>query len=327
MIQIAIIGCGGIGRVHAECLSRIDGARVRAFGDVHDPAAAALLEKFGGDYATADIDRILRDDKIDAIYITTRHDSHAPLAIAAARAGKHFFIEKPVAMTTAQCDDVADAVSRAAGIRAMAGFKMRFYSLVRRARAFIPNPQVIVGQMMDSRWADDSWAQDPVQGGANVISQGCHTTDLLRFFAGSEPLEIFAAGGAISHPGHPCIDQCVATIRFASGTIASWIQGDAALGQFTSKFFFELFGDGDGAGRSVQLHSRLTAATFHDGEKTWTEHAETEEGFQVEDEEFIAALRDNREPAVTIDDGIRATQIVLAAERSIRSGAVQRITR
>ena len=72
---------------------------------------------------------------------------------------------------------------------------------------------------------------------------------------------MWAAGGALSHPGHPCIDQCVACIEFANGHVASWIQGDAGLGQFTGKFFFELFGDG----RTVQLYDRLKQATLYTG--------------------------------------------------------------
>jgi predicted dehydrogenase len=321
MIRVGLIGCGNIGRVHAQCLSRISGAKIVAFADAHEPAAKALCEEFGGEYATGDPMRVLRDDRIDAVYICTRHDSHASLAIAAANAGKHLFLEKPVALTAAECVAVAEAVERA-GVFAMPAFKLRFYSLVRRAKAFLPNPQVLVGQMMDQRWPDEAWAQDPVQGGANVLSQGCHTTDLLRYFAGVEAAEVFAAGGAMSHPGHPCIDQCVATIRFAGGTVGSWVQGDAAMGEFTGKIFFQLFGHG----RSVQLYNRLTAATFSDGDKTWTETAETEEGFQLENDEFIAALNERRPPSLTLDDGIRAMEIVFAADRAIRTGEVQRLS-
>ena len=179
----------------------------------------------------------------------------------------------------------------------------------------------IVGQMMDKRWPDDAWAQDPIQGGANVHSQGCHTTDILRYLGGSEPRKVWAVGGARTHPGHPCIDQCVASIEFESGAFASWIQGDAGLGQFTSKFFFELFADG----RSVQLYDRLKKATFFDGEKSWTEQRAEEEGFQLENCEFVNALLEGRAPALTIRDGVAATRLVLAAERAIRTGQVQNL--
>jgi predicted dehydrogenase len=320
MLNFGLIGCGGIGRVHAECIARIPEARFIAYVDVVEAAAQSFLATFGGDYATTDVNRLLNDERITAVFICTRHDSHVPLAIAAARAGKHILIEKPLALTLAECEAVAEAV-KAHGVVLMPAFKMRFYPLVQKAHAFIPRPQVLVGQMMDNRWPDDAWAQDPIQGGANVHSQGCHTTDMLRYFAGSEPKRIWASGGTMTHPGHPCIDQCVASIQFANGSVAAWVQGDAALGPFTSKFFFELFGEG----RSVQLYDRLKKATFYDGQKTWVEERPEEEGFQLEDREFVNALLEGREPLLSAADGLQATRIVLAADRAIRTGEVQEL--
>jgi predicted dehydrogenase len=320
-IRIGIIGCGGIGGVHAECLSRIANAEPHAYADANPAAAAKLHARFGGEYSTQDPARILGDDRIDAVYICTRHDSHAALAIAAAKSGKHIMLEKPLALSLDDCQAVADAVARAR-VHLMPAFKMRYYPLVQRAHEFIPEPLLVVGQMMDNRWPDDAWAQDPVQGGANVHSQGCHTTDILRYFAGSEPASIWAAGGSFTHPGHACIDHCVASIGFANGRVGSWIQGDAAIGDFTSKFFFELFGPN---GRSVQLYDRLKKARFFDGEKAWTEERNDEEGFYLESVEFISALTEGRAPAINVRDGIQATRIVLAADRAIRTGEVQRL--
>jgi len=316
-LQIALIGCGRLGATHAKCLSKIQGARLSAYVDIHEPAAQALLEQFGGDYAATDPQKVFDDDRIDAVYICTLHDTHAPLSIAAVRAGKHVLVEKPLALNLEECQAVADAVA-GSDVFLMPAFKMRYYPLIQMAHEFIPQPQVLVGQMMDGRWADDVWAQDPVKGGANVHSQGCHTTDILRYLSGSEPVRIAAAGGSLTHPGHPCIDQCVASITFANGHVASWIQGDAGLGQFTSKFFMELFDNG----RSVQIYDRFKKATFFDGSKTWTEERPDEEGFQLENEAFIKALSEGKPPELTAHDGIQATRMVLLAEHSMRNRIV-----
>jgi predicted dehydrogenase len=198
---------------------------------------------------------------------------------------------------------------------------MRYYPLIRQAKEFIPHPQVLVAQMMDERWRDDAWAQDPVQGGANVHAQGCHTTEILRFLAGSEAEMLWAAGGSFTHPGHPCIDHCVASIKFRSGAVASWIQGDTALPPYVSKFFIEMFGDG----KSVQLYDRLKKATFFDGEKSWTLERDEEEGFMLENQEFVRALLEKRQPEICVTDGLQATRIVLAADRAIRTGEVQHL--
>jgi len=308
-----MIGCGALGRIHIESVARIPAAHFVAFCDVNRAAAEACLQEFGGRYATDEVDRILEDSGIDAIYICTRHDSHASLAIAAARAKKHIFIEKPLALTLEECEAISEAVTLS-GIYLMPAFKMRFYPLVQRAKAFIPNPQLVLGQMMDNRWPDAYWAQDPVQGGANVLSQGCHTTDIMRYFAGGDLSTVLATGGAVTHPGHPCLDLCVATIRFSNGVLGSWVQGDIVTPPLTSKFFFEVFGDG----RSVQLYDRLKKAVFFDGKESWVEERPEEEGFYLENVEFIEAIRENRQPSVTVHDGIQATRMVLEAERSIR---------
>jgi predicted dehydrogenase len=317
-INLALIGCGYLGKVHVECIAKIPAAKFVAYCDVSEAAAQACLKEFGGNYATTDVKRIFADKDIHAVYICTRHDSHAPLAIEASKAGKHILIEKPLALTLKECEAVAAEVKRS-GVLFMPAFKMRYYPLIQKAHEFIPNPQIIMGQVMDNRWPDDSWSQDPVQGGANVHSQGCHATDIIRYFAGSEPKRVWAAGGSFTHPGHPCIDQCVATIQFENGHVASWISGDAATAPFTSKFYFEIFGNG----RSVQLYDRCKKATFFDGTKTWIEERTEEEGFQLENEEFIRALTANKPPELTAHDAIQATRIVLAADKAIRTGQVQ----
>jgi len=317
-INLGLIGCGALGNIHAECIAKIPDARFIAYADLREEAAQSFLAKFGGEYAAADAEKVLNDDRIEAVYICTRHDSHAPLAIAAARAGKHILIEKPLALTEAECEAMAEEVAQA-GVMLMPAFKLRFFPLIRKAHEFLPEPQLVAGQIMDSRWPDGFWAQDPAQGGANVHSQGCHATDIIRYLSGSEPARVWAAGGALSHPGHPCIDQCAASILFANGHVGSWINGDAAVGRFVSKFFFQLYGDG----RSVEIYDRMKKAVFSDGDNTWTEERAEEEGMLLENVEFIAALREGRQPSVTAHDGLQATRIVLAADRAIRTGEVQ----
>lgn len=319
-IKLGLIGCGLIGRTHADCIVNIPEANFTAYADTSQEAAQACLDKYGGEYATTNPKRLLDDESISAIYICTRHDSHAPLTIAAARAGKHVLVEKPLALSVQDCEEVARVVQET-GVLMMPAFKMRYYPLIKKAREFIPEPQVLVMQMMDASWPDDKWVQDPIQGGGNINSQGCHTTDLLRYLAGSEPVRLWASGGTLTHPGYPGPDQCVASIQLKNGHVASWIQGDAGLPGHTGKMFFQLFGNG----RNVQLYDRLKTATFSDGSTTWTETRDDEEGFQLENRDFIDALLGKSTPAITAHDGIQATRLVLAAQEAIRTGQVQNL--
>lgn len=302
----------------------LDGVRMRAFVDVRAESAQALVREFEDAYATDDVTRVLRDDGIDAVLISTHHDSHPTLAIKAAEAGKHIFIEKPLALTVAGCEQIQEAVARS-GVQLMVGFKMRFMPVVQAVRTLIPRPLLVVGQIMDNRWPDNFWAQDPRTGGGNVLSQGVHNFDLLWYLAGgnAEPVSIYAAGGALTHREGEVIDNVFGVIRFANGCVASVLNGDAGLPAYTSKFFYELF---DGA-RTATLFDRCHTARLGGVEPAEIRAAtafpgEDPEGFVQELREFAACVRDNRPPTIgaTVADGLRATRLALAAFTSVRTG-------
>ena len=143
-LQIAIIGCGSMGEIHAQCLSRIEHVTMRAFCDADEQRAQSLCAKFQGVYATTDPEKVLRDDTVDAVYICTHHDTHSALAIRAAEQHKHVMVEKPLALTLEECYEVGNAVEKH-GITLMTGFKMRYYPSVARVREFIPSPLVTIG--------------------------------------------------------------------------------------------------------------------------------------------------------------------------------------
>lgn len=317
-LRVAILGCGSMGNIHAQCLSQIDGVRLRALCDADEARARALARSFPADVITTDPEHIFADDAIDAVYICTYHDTHSDLAIRAARAGKHVLMEKPLALTLDECYSVGNAVEKY-GITLMTGFKMRYYPSVARAREFIPSPIMTIAQMMDARWPDDFWANDPVRGGGNVLSQGCHTMDLVCHLNVSNPVRIHAEGGNFTHPGLDIVDNLVATIKFANGSIASVAQGDSGQTPVVSKFSFQLT---DGL-RTVHLRDRLKTVTLFDGE-TSTEHVDREEvGFLEMNRDFIRALRERRPPPITHRDGLRATQLLLRAVESLRTGVPQ----
>jgi predicted dehydrogenase len=320
-LQVAVIGCGSMGEIHAGCLSRITGVSLRAFCDVDEPRAAALSARFPGSYATGDHERVLRDALVDAVYICTHHDTHSTLAIRAAEEHKHVMMEKPLALTLRECREVGDAVEKY-GITFMTGFKMRYYPSVARTRQFIPSPLVTIAQMMDARWPDEFWANDPRRGGGNVLSQGCHLMDLVCHLNGSRPVRIYAEGGNLGHPSIDIVDNIAATIRFENGSVASVALGDSGATPFVSKFSYQLT---DGK-KTAHLRDRLKTVTFFDGEKT-TESADPEEyGFIEENNDFIRSLMNGTPPPITHRDGLRATLLVLAAFESLKSGLPQPIT-
>lgn len=320
-IQIAIIGCGAMGEIHAKCLSEIDQASIRAFCDADEQRAQSLCAKYNGVYATTDPEKVLNDDAIDAVYICTHHDTHSSLAIRAAALHKHVMVEKPLALTLEECYAVGNAVDKH-GITLMTGFKMRYYPSVARVKEFIPSPLVTMGQMMDGHWPDDFWANDPKKGGGNVLSQGCHTMDLVCYLNGSKPVRIFAEGGNFTHKGLSIVDNIVATIRFDNGAVASVVQGDSGQTPFVSKFSFQVT---DGR-KTAHMRNRLKSVTFFDGEKTDEITDPEEYGFPEENRDFVRSLINKTPPPITHIDGLRATLLILKAFESLKTGQPQTLS-
>ncbi len=327
MITLGVIGCGNMARSHMNNAVDMDGVRLHGYADVFPDAATGFLDEFGGAYATADANKVLNDDAIDAVLISTHHDTHVTLGVAAAAAGKHILMEKPMSMTVPQCDALVEAVE-AAGVRLMTGFKLRFAPLIQETRRLVPEPFLLVGQMMCNRWGDTSWAVDPVKGGGNILSQGCHTFDLVCYLAGSEPVEVFAAGGNYTHENKTYPDNMAGVIRFGNGAAASIVQGDAADSHAVSKFFFEVFDNGT----SVQLYDRLHRATVSGanvtdpGERRAPDDDDPE-GLRQELAEFVHGLNTGAPWAIGADQyaGRRATVLAHAFFTAIETGRPQKI--
>ncbi|HKG26119.1 MAG TPA: Gfo/Idh/MocA family oxidoreductase [Thermomicrobiales bacterium] len=340
-VNVAIIGCGYIGTRHAENLRRVPGATVATFVDQDIDRAAHLRQTAGTEAATvtADARAVFDDPHVHAVVIATHHDSHVPLAVAAARAGKHLFVEKPLALTNEGCREIEAAVQKT-GVHLVMGFQTRHAPLVRRARDWVPNPRVVFGQIVVGRWDDASWAQRPETGGGNVLSQGVHGFDLLAHLAGAPPRVLFAEGGTITHDPATTevIDTVLATIRFANGVVGSAIIGDFGPSPWTQAGFYGLF---DGTGRSATLHhfseglslgtagsqmipfepprepaQELTLADLSDEDRA------DPYGYGALIAAFVTCARDNRPPAIsgTVRDGAYATAAVLACFESIRTG-------
>lgn len=332
-VKVGIIGCGGMGRTHAENLQKIPQASIGGYADANQERARSLCSLHGGEYYTTDADKVINDPQTDAVFICTWHDSHPRLAIAAAERGKHVFIEKPLALTIEDCQTIKRAVE-SAGVKLAVGFQARFSPFVQKIREVIPNPVVTFGQMIDPKWGDAHWAQSSVTGGGNVLSQGCHTFDLLYYFNQSEPLSIHAEGGTFTHQETQVIDSVVATIRFENGSVGSALIGDFGPSPWTGKSFYELF---DGKGKTATLYHYYDGVKFAGVEPSdYTKEDLPEEtrndparclGYLPEVEEFVDCIVNDTRPKIAAQakDGVRATTLAIKAFESIRRGEIRQL--
>lgn len=313
-IRVGLIGCGGIARYHMQCAGRDPRVSIVAYADIRAEAAHAFLAEYGGEYATGSSDELIADDTLDAVIIATRHDSHAPLATAAAEAGRHILLEKPMATTGADAMRIARAVERT-GVLLTLNYKFRLEPAVRQARAAISAPQLLVVQLAMgaiTEASSDAWIFDSEAGGGLAMATGTHLLDLVLWLARSTPVRV--TGAAAARPGAMSPDIVAGTIEFESGAVASAILADAGENPYVSKWFCEIF---DGASSAV-LYERLTRVQLRQADRApATVGVEGPPSMLLS---LASAILDARELDVGPTDGVNAVLLSEALVESAASG-------
>jgi predicted dehydrogenase/threonine dehydrogenase-like Zn-dependent dehydrogenase len=185
--------------------------------------------------ACASPDEILEDEGIDAVVITTRHDSHAELAARALARGKAVFVEKPLALTRAQLSEVMTAASTNPAL--VVGFNRRFSphtAIVQRAFAGIAGARVIMIRVNAGAIPADSWIHDPESGGGRILGEVCHFVDLAQTLADSTIRRVHATAIALPDPASRLRDNVAITLELDNGSLANILytsKGDPALGK------------------------------------------------------------------------------------------------
>jgi len=223
-VRVGVIGAGVIGRYHCETLAlRLSGAELTAVADVDEDAARRAAALATGALATTDHRALLADGSVQAVVIATPNDTHGDLIREAARAGKHVFCEKPLALDLASAD-AALAEAAGQGVKLQIGFQRRFDPAYREARRAIADGELgavelIVGTTRDPR--PPGLAQLRRSGGL-FTDTTIHDLDSVRFLTGLEVVEVFATGSTLVLPGggDGFADTAVTALRLESGALA-----------------------------------------------------------------------------------------------------------
>lgn len=189
--NVAFIGAGNYaGRVLIPAFAA-SGASLRGIASGGGVTASHYGRKFGFVRATTDAEALIKDQDVDAVVIATRHDSHAQFVLQALQAGKHVFVEKPLAIRADELDAIAAAYAASGSVgqqsHVMVGFNRRFAPQVVRMKALLASvrePKSFVVTVNAGAIPAAHWTQDPSVGGGRIIGEGCHFVDLLRFLAG-----------------------------------------------------------------------------------------------------------------------------------------------
>lgn len=219
---LSVIGAGSFA-TH-EFLPLLKGMNVRLRGVVSRTGlhAQALAHKHGFEFCASDVESALNDDSTDAVLVLTRHDSHAVIAKQALDAGKHVFVEKPLALNQAELEAVEEA-QRRSGKLLMVGFNRRYAPLaVRMKQAFRSRSQPMFVNYLANVGARpaEHWLHHPREGGGVILGEGCHHLDFCCWLVGAPLIDFHVAPLGQSRRDTP-VESVVVTLRFADGSVAT----------------------------------------------------------------------------------------------------------
>lgn len=320
-LRVGLIGAGKIGRIHAKAYSQQSEVWITAVADIDERAGQALAAAYGADYY-CDYETLLQTD-LDAVSIGLPDRLHHRVAMAAAASGKHILLEKPMCATLAEAEEII-AACRTQRVKLMLAFRHRFHSEIQMAKRLIEEGRLgwLVlaldassggGPPGSGAWMPWYWDKNLAIGGI-LTSAGSHGIDRLRWLMDSDIKEVYAYMGTFGHKGE-LEDNLVASLRFESGAIGSIVH---SFNFFTlpGKYDLEIYGT-EGALR-IRTGQALEFAS-NDGH--FVHSIQRDDPFGKEIAEFVSTILQDREPAVTGEDGKVALAVALAVYRSVEARA------
>ncbi|HSY08604.1 MAG TPA: bi-domain-containing oxidoreductase [Steroidobacteraceae bacterium] len=316
---IAVIGAGSYAARVLIPAFAASGVRLRGIASGGGVTAAQYARKFGFARATTDSEALIGAEDIDIVVIATRHNSHARFVRHALQAGKHVFVEKPLALTAEEIDSIAGAWSACApsGQRpqVMVGFNRRFAPQVVRMKALLAGVRAtksFVVTVNAGAIPAAHWTRDPHVGGGRIIGECCHFVDLLRFLAGQAIVQA-RVQAFVSESATALRDTVAITLGFADGswgTIHYLTNGHASFPKERIEVFC--------AGRILQLDNfrRLRAYGWpgFSAMRLWRQ----DKGHRACARAFVDAVRSGTGAPIPFEELLEVARVTLALSEAAR---------
>jgi predicted dehydrogenase/threonine dehydrogenase-like Zn-dependent dehydrogenase len=314
-LGVALAGAGGLARwQHLPNLKKIPGLTLRTIYSTSGVRAKSYANRFGAANAVSDYEELLRDSSVDLVVITSKNQEHARQSIGALRAGKHVFVEKPMALTEEECRDIHRAV-RESGKQLTVGFNRRYapyYVELKRTLARRSGPAVVQCRVNSPAISGTYWMADPSIGGA-ILGEACHFVDLMYWLLESEPLSVSAYSLPTDRKAPVGQNNIAASFQFADGSIGNLTY--CTIGSKTSGGErVEVFAEGIGAFTSDFKQLAIAGATRRTKSRWFPE-----KGLMTHMQSFVDGIRRGKAPEVSDVDGARSTLGCLAMLESART--------
>jgi inositol 2-dehydrogenase len=326
-LNVGLIGLGRLGRVYARDLAaRIPCTRLAAIADVDGAAVEAVAREFGVERRSTDPAAVFGDPSVDAVVIVTPTSTHREMVEAAVAAGKAIFCEKPLSISLEEAVAIKAAVERSGAFFQM-GFMRRFdrgfaAAKQRLDEGVIGDAVVFKSTSRDPYRPSVEYA-DPRSSGGLIIDMGIHDCDIARWYMG-EVAAVQAIGGLLAYPELGAvgdIDNAVISLIFASGRLG--VIDITRNGIYGYDIMSELLGTKGtlrvGYIRETPLMVMTKGQVAHDTVPYFMERFG--EAYTAQLENFARNVLEGRRPPITVDDGVEALRVALAATQAQKSGA------
>ena len=312
-VSIGFVGAGNYATsMLLPHLAKLPAVDLRHVATTKSLSAVNAQQKFGFTTASTDTDAVFNDDSLDAIFIVTRHATHAKLVCRALETGKAVFVEKPLALTREETDEIEAAIKKTGNDRLMVGFNRRFAPLLTTMRknfgagAAQSSTRYLVNA---GPLAKDSWYLNEEAEGSRFTGEGGHFIDTLSWWADSLVAEVYAVRG-------PDKGDVQATFTFAngaSGTIAYLTGGNARFPKETL--------DATGGGRSARLDNFGSAVVWSGrGKSAAKARGGQDKGQSAEMRQFVEAVAAGGPMPISVESLLATTRATIAVGESMLRG-------
>jgi len=337
IVRVGVIGCGAIAEyVHLPAYKENPAARLIAVCDINKERAKKVAEAFEAESWYIDYKELLKRDDIDAVSICTPNHLHCEQAVAAAEAGKHILLEKPMALTLRECDEIINACKKS-GVKLMIGTNSKFDPIYQRVKTLID--QGLIGRILIVKhhmahsgpykiWpAASDWFFDKDKvGGGCLMDLGSHAFDLLRWLVG-DVTSVMAIGGAFIKKNKKMEDNALVLLTFKEGML-----GEADF-SWTYKGGYEITTEIIGTEGAIFVGTPWSPIMMYSEKIPSEVLKESKINVRVpmslsemmaptkrKIDHFIECIVKDKEPIVTGEDGRAAVEIILAAYESMKTG-------
>jgi len=317
-LAIGFIGAGGYASsMLLPHLARLESIRLAHVATTRSLSAANAQRRFGFTTASTTADAVLDDESLDAIFIVTRHHTHAELVCRALQTGKAVFVEKPLALTGDELQRIVDVVTSTGNDRLMVGFNRRFAPMLVQLKSLFGQPGAgsVTRYLVNAGPLEaGSWYRNKELEGSRFAGEGGHFIDTLSWWADSLPAEVYAAPG----PGQ---DDLQATVRFqngCTGTITYITVGNSRYPKETL--------DAAAGGRSARLDNFRQAAVWSGRRRSRVRSlGGQDKGQQQQIAQFAEAVRTGAPMPISLCSLVATTRATLAIGESLSSGEPERV--